>query len=104
VININSLSASERETVITYSEENNIATVYTCQRPMMTKMDRLCKSNPDTYKLIKSDEYSKTYSMPKSLISFRSSKVKREYSEEQRKVMADRLRQSRINSAVENNV
>jgi hypothetical protein len=76
-----SLTADERETVILFSDESDVATIYTCARPIMTKLDKLCKSNPDTYKMIKEDSTSKTYTTKKNLISFRTPKI---LSEEQK--------------------
>jgi hypothetical protein len=63
------LTALERETTIIMNDEDTFITIYSCQRPIITKLDKLCKSNPDTYRLVKSDEYSKTYECPKKLLS-----------------------------------
>ena len=69
------LSALERETIILFSDDGKTCDVYTCSRPIMTKLDKLCKSNPDSYRLISKDSISSTYSMDKRLISFRTPKV-----------------------------
>jgi hypothetical protein len=45
------LTAPERETIILFSDEDNSCIVYTCSRPIMTKLDKLCRSNPESYKL-----------------------------------------------------
>ena len=37
----------------------------------MRKLDTLVANFPDTYKLVKQDEVSKTYSFPKSFVSYR---------------------------------
>jgi hypothetical protein len=92
------LTAFERETIILFSDEDSTATLYTCQSPMMTKMNKLCKSNPDTYKLIKQDEYSKTYSFPKKLVSLRTPSAKRELSEEQKEQLRIRMQNARKKS------
>lgn len=89
------LTAFERETTIIMNDEDDFATIYTCQRPMMTKIDKLCKSNPDTYKLVKQDEYSKTYECPKKLISFRTPRAKRILSEEQKEELRIRMQNAR---------
>ena len=90
-----SLSAYERETTIIMNDEDDFITIYTCQRPMMTKIDKLRKSNPDTYELIKQDEYSKTYKCPKKLISFRTPSAKRILSEEQKDELRIRMKNAR---------
>lgn len=65
----------ERETVINFSEDSDICTVYTCSRPVMTKLDKLVKSQPNTYKLLKETSISKTYETNKKMISFRTPKT-----------------------------
>lgn len=69
----------------------------------MTKLDRRCRNNPDTYGCIetaksKSDKeiISKTYEIAnKKLISFRTDKVSKPVSEERRAEMAEALRKWR---------
>lgn len=41
----------------------------------MTKLDKLCKKYPDTYKLVKQDKYSKSYETNKKFISIRQPKT-----------------------------
>lgn len=86
------LEPIERETVIVFNDEEEFATIYTSQKPMMTKLDKLCKNNSDTYKLVREDEVSKTYECPKELIGFRSPREKKELSEEQREELRKRGR------------
>ncbi|MEZ3423658.1 MAG: hypothetical protein K1W39_08085 [Lachnospiraceae bacterium] len=50
-------------------------TFYTRDKPVMRKLDRLVASFPGTYKLTGQDEISKTYSFPKSYISYRKLKA-----------------------------
>jgi hypothetical protein len=96
------LTAYERESIIILNDDEQYATVYSCQRPMINKLDKLCKTNPDTYKFVKSDEYSKTYHIDKKLISFRTPVQRKEISEEQRKVLSDRMKTLRTKTLVEN--
>ena len=94
-----SLSAFEREVTITYNDEDDYATIYSAHRPTQTKLDKLCKSNPESYKLVKEDEYSKTYHCSKNLISFRTP-IKREMSEEQKeaaRIRLEKMRESKKN-------
>ncbi len=50
-----SLSAEERETIIIFDDSSSECEIYTCSRPIMTKLDKLCKVNPKNYRLIKHD-------------------------------------------------
>ncbi len=47
------------------------ATLYTRDKAVIRKLDTLVASFPDTYKLAGQDEVSKTYSFPKSYVSYR---------------------------------
>ena len=52
----------------------------------MRKLDTLVANFPDTYKLVKQDEVSKTYSFPKSFVSYRKPRaVSMEQREQARK-------------------
>jgi hypothetical protein len=93
---------SEQETSINYNREKKTVDVWTSDRTVMTKLDRLCETAPENYKCIdiaktKDGELiSKRYTIvDKSLLSFRSKKVKVNLSEEQKQAKAERLRQAR---------
>ena len=91
-----SYTAEERECVINFDDSSDEAYVYTASRPIMTKLDKLCKANPEVYKLIKEDENSKTYIIiNKNLISFRSPKTISEETREKLKENGKRLGQTR---------
>ncbi len=60
-----------RETIVNYNAGEQTATVHTRDKTVMRKMDTLVADFPDTYKLIEQDEVSKTYSFPKSYVSYR---------------------------------
>lgn len=65
------LTKYEQETIINFNAGEKTASVYTADKSVMAKFDELVNSYPDTYKLIEVTEYSKTYEMPKSHISYR---------------------------------
>ncbi len=75
------LSKVEQETIILFNVAEPDATVYTRDRAVMRKMDALVTEFPEIYKCIKVTDIDKTYSMPKSRISYRKP---RKISEEQR--------------------
>jgi hypothetical protein len=93
---------SEQETTINYNREEKTADVWTSDRTVMTKLDRLCETAPENYRCIDiaktrdGELISKQYTIAdKSLLSFRSKKVKVSLSEEQKQANAERLRQAR---------
>ncbi len=92
-----SFTAPERETIILFSDEDNSCEVYTCSRPIMTKLDKLCRSNPESYKLVNKDSYSKTYQTDKRLISFRTPKTVT-MTNEQRAAASTRMKNMRKSS------
>jgi len=65
------LSRYEQETIVNYNAGEQTATVYTRDKSVMRKLDRLVADFPDTYSLTGQDEVSKTYSFPKSYVSYR---------------------------------
>ena len=83
------LSKYERETIISFNEEETDAVLYTASPIMMRKMDKLVKKSPELFKeLPEHRQYldgqliSTRYSFPKDLITIRS--TKRVMTEEQR--------------------
>lgn len=93
------LTNIERETIINFNAAEDTAEVYTADPVYIRKLDKLCEQFPDTYKFMEElssmrRRESKTYSMPKRLVKFRSP-VTREISEEQREALAERLRKAR---------
>ncbi len=87
------LSRYEQETVVNYNAGEQTATVYTRDKAVMRKLDTLAADFPDTYSLIGQDEVSKTYSFPKSYISYRKP---RKISEEQRKKAREQMKKINI--------
>lgn len=90
-------SLEEQETVIHYNRDEKAAIIYTSDSTTITKIDKLCVSAPDYYTLKKEDYdkegklVSKTYILnDKKMIAFR--KAKRILSEEQKRLMGERLR------------
>ena len=87
------LSRAEMETIVNFDETGKTCHIYTCSKSVMRKLDKLCDKVPDQYKLVKTDENSKSYVTTKDLIKFRSRK---KLSDEQKKVIAERMIASRI--------
>lgn len=96
-----SIPLDEQETTITFRRTDKDADIWTNDRTMITKLDKLCEKSPDNYKCIDVGRYvndrdqimDKKYRISdKTLISFRSAKIHRELTDEQKKEMAERLR------------
>lgn len=87
----NSVSVSEQETNINYMRDEDYAIVYTSDTTQMTRLDKLCKNNPDMYSLIADTGRGKTYRVEdKGLISFRAKK--REMSDEAKEAASQRFK------------
>ena len=81
-------SRYEQETIVSYNAGEQTATIYTKDKAVMRKLDTLVADFPATYKLMKQDEVSKTYSFPKSFVSYRKPRaVNTEQRERARQMM-----------------
>ncbi len=87
------LTKYEMETVVNYNAGEQTATVYTRDKSVMRKLDRLVADYPDSYKLLKQTDIDKTYSMPKSYITYRKPRM---VSDEQREQARQRM--AKLNS------
>lgn len=90
---MDSISRIEQEVIITMNAAESEAEVYAVDPVYVRKLDKLCERDPEHYKLLKQDAYSKTYIVTnKKLISFRPAREKRELSEEQRAILSERMK------------
>lgn len=65
------LTKYEQETIVNYNAGEQTASVYTADKAVMRRFDRLVAEYPEHYQLVEQTEVSKTYSMPKSYVSYR---------------------------------
>lgn len=80
------LSKLERETIITYNEAEAEAEIYTYNRPLQRKLERLALERPEEVKILCADRTgSKTFRLPKKFVSVRAA---RQISPELREKMA----------------
>ena len=87
------LSRYEQESILNYNAGEQTATLYTRDKAVMRKLDTLVADFPDTYSLIGQDKVSKTYSFPKSFVSYRKPRaVSTEQRERARQMMTERNR------------
>lgn len=97
------LTYEEQEICINATRDEDMATAYCSDRTWITKLDKLVQNSPNLFKVVAEDENGKTYEFPKKLISIRSSFVKREMTEEQRRAAAERLKKARNNKVTQSN-
>ena len=76
------LTKYEMETIVNYNAGEQTATVYTRKKSVTRKLGKLVANFPDIYKLINQTDIGKTYSMPKSYVTYRKP---RKLSDAQRK-------------------
>lgn len=94
-----SLEACERETHITISDSEDEYTVYSCQKKVISKLEKL---GIQAYKVetIEGEVVGKYFKVPYKCISFKKEYKKRELTEEERKAIGERLRAGRSDSTV----
>ena len=83
------LTSYEKETVITYNNEEQTAQVFTYHRALQNKLNKLLNANSDISVLRSGDEWTE-YLVPKSWIRV-SPPRQVNYTDEQRAAMAERL-------------
>lgn len=98
------LSQAERETTITFIEDEDIAHVFSSSQHWIRKFDKLCEENPEQFKCVGDSRMcgevvGKFYEMDKNLVSIRRKTTTREISEEQRAEMAARLKATKERKA-----
>lgn len=81
-----SLSAYERETVITYNDDEKEAIVYTCNAALRRKLESISADRPDECKLARQNEFYVEYTLPKKWVKIHPSRIlsgeqKAEYAE-----------------------
>ena len=88
------LTKYEQETIINFNAGESDATVYTRDRAVMRKLDTLVTEFPEVYRCIGETDIDKTYSMPKSCVSYRKP---RKLSDEQREQARRRMNNTNSN-------
>lgn len=98
-----SVQIEEQETHVSFLREDSRAVIYTSDTTMMTKLNKLVEAEGTEWKRERETHLQKTgeligvfYSCPVEFISFRSKRVNRTYTDEERQKIAERLLQSRV--------
>lgn len=92
------LTRWEMETTVNFNAEEGTASLYTRDKAVMRRLDKLVKEFPDIYKLVRETDIDKTYEFPKK---YAIPKRPRVLSEEQREKMRERLAKARENNETE---
>ncbi len=91
------LSRYEQESILNYNAGEQTATLYTRDKAVMRKLDMLVADFPDTYTLTGQDEISKTYSFPKSYVSYRKPRaISKEQRERARQMMITKNKTKKV--------
>ena len=103
-----SVSLEEQETTISYCRTEAAVSVWTSDRTVMTKLDRLCREAPDNYQCVEIGRdqsgcmMSKEYQIAdKGLLSFRKNRNTVTLTDEQKAERAERLRRSTMAKVAE---
>ena len=98
-----SVQIEEQETHVSFLREDSRAVIYTSDTTMMTKLNKLVEAEGTEWKRERETHLQKTgeligvfYSCPVEFISFRSKRVNRTYTDEEKQKIAERLLQSRV--------
>ena len=88
------LTKYEMETIVNYNAAEQTATVYTRDKAVMRKLDRLVEAYPESYRLVDQTDIDKTYSMPKSYVTYRKPRM---LSDKQREQARQRMEKLNVN-------
>ena len=90
------ITTDEQETTIQFSRVSDTAIICTSDSTVKTKLNKLCNSSHKHWKQVSDNEIFTVYECtPKSLISFRSKIATREFTDDQKTAMADRIRSTK---------
>lgn len=88
------LTRLEQETIINFNAAEAEVDVYTADPVYIRKLDKLCESNPDSYKCYQRDDESARYTVStKKLVRFAKPTT---VTDEQREAASERMRSMRL--------
>tara|TARA_B100000315_G_scaffold237660_1_gene254638 strand:- start:171 stop:506 length:336 start_codon:yes stop_codon:yes gene_type:complete len=85
----------EKETIISFNEEEDMATIYSCSSSIWNKCKKLGLKQIDSFKDSDGNIISKTFEIEKRLVSFRKPRV---LTDEQKRNLRERAKMMRTNS------
>lgn len=92
-----SQGAYEREVIISFTDADSEANLYTASPVWIRKFDKLVAEHPENFREVKKETcqgkvIAKDYAFPKRFLSVRSRDVKRNLTDEQRKEISNRMK------------
>lgn len=95
-----SQEASERETIINFSDADSNASFYTATPKWIRKLDKLVEEHPENFREVSKETYqgeviAKTYSFPSRFLTIRTRDMVRVLTEEQKRETGARLKAAR---------
>lgn len=96
------LTRYERETYITFNEEDELAVLTTRSKSVMTKLDKLCERFPETYKCSYRHKDQAEYTFHKRFVRYGT--PREPMSDERREQAAQRLASGRANKDIDSEV
>ncbi len=91
------LSPEEQETIINFNEGENLASVYTHNRALLSKLQRLSEQHPEACKLQSTCHGGRAaeYLLPKKWVKISPPRKSKPLSEERKKALAEQLQRAR---------
>ena len=94
------LSKIEQETIFSFNNEEETAVIHTAAPSWIRKLDKYVSENPKEFQCVEVQSMegkviSKDYKVPKKLISVRSHTKKKVFTDEQKKVFSERMKEHR---------
>ena len=104
------LSSAEQETTIYMSRDSKTARIYTSNRPMISRLDKLCAALPDTYRCVWVDKITdangipvgKKYEVDKKYVRFGKPAKREPMSEEMRSMKRELIKKMNAQRARQN--
>jgi len=88
-----SLTRYEQETIINFNDEEKMASVYTHNKALTRKLDKLAQERPEECRLIRLTDRAGEYTIPKKWVKV---SPPRKVSEQQREQMRERMKNRRF--------
>ena len=91
------LTKQEKETIITFNEQDNYAIIYTHSAKMKNKLKAIKNKNKKMVKIkdVDRDAKSVTCYIPKKLVNLMLPREKKEISQKQRSILTERMKKAR---------
>lgn len=90
-----SLSKMEKETIITFNEQESSAEIYTYNQAMKSRLNGLCKKHPDDFTYLYDRDGASVFRFAKNLISIRAPRAGKKMSGREKEELVKRLQRGK---------